>query len=338
VAASTPASLGDEDSPFPLAGEGPGARVGEVPPAAGAPPVHAAAPRARRRYRRRRVMVGDRTILTQGLPRRFWQDLYHLCMTISWPAMFAALAALFVTANAFFGLLYALQPGSIANLNPPGYLGAFFFSIETSATVGFGDMHPQTLWGHGVASVEIFVSVLSIALTTGVMFARFSTPRSRILFAQHAVVRPIDGLPTLMLRAANARQNVIVEASAHLRLLREEATSEGFRIRRIRDLALVRDQNPVFALSWTLMHVIDETSPLAGETHESLKAAQGLLILTLTGTDETTGQDVTARTVYQPNSLHWNHNFHDILGSDEEGNDLIDYTHFHDVVPLTPPG
>jgi inward rectifier potassium channel len=297
----------------------------------------AGAKRAKRRYRRRRVMVGDRPFLTQGLPRRFWQDLYHLCMTISWPAMFAALAALFTTANAFFGLLYALAPGCIANLNPPGYLGAFFFSIETSATVGFGDMHPQTLWGHGVASVEIFVSILSIALTTGVMFARFSAPRARILFAKHAVVRSIDGLPTLMLRAANARQNVIVEASAHLRLVREEATSEGIPIRRIRDLALVRDQNPVFVLSWTLMHAIDETSPLAGETHESLTAAQGLLILTMTGIDETTGQDVTARTAYQPHSLRWNHGFHDILGSDEDGNDLVDYTHFHDIVPLTPP-
>jgi inward rectifier potassium channel len=334
VAASTSASLGDEPSV-----SHPGVtRTEQGAEAAGAPPLaHKGAKRATRRYRRRRVMVGDRPVLTQGLPRRFWQDLYHLCMTISWPAMFAALAALFTTANAFFGLLYALAPGCIANLNPPGYLGAFFFSIETSATVGFGDMHPQTLWGHGVASVEIFVSILSIALTTGVMFARFSAPRARILFAKHAVVRPIDGLPTLMLRAANARQNVIVEASAHLRLVREETTSEGFRIRRIRDLALVRDQNPVFVLGWTLMHVIDETSPLAGETHESLTAAQGLLSLTLTGIDETTGQDVTARTIYQPHSLRWNHGFHDILGSDEDGNDLVDYTRFHDVVPLAPP-
>src|SRR4029077_8528113 len=147
-----------------------------------------AAKRAPRRQKRRLVLVGARPILTQGLPRRFWQDLYHMSMTISWPVLFGVLAVLFFTANGLFGLLYALGPGSIANLNPPGYLGAFFFSIETSATVGFGDMHPQTLYGHIIASIEIFVSVLSIALTTGVMFARFSRPRSRILFAQHAVV------------------------------------------------------------------------------------------------------------------------------------------------------
>jgi inward rectifier potassium channel len=312
--------------------EGASASVG------GAPVARRAGRRRSRRWRTERlVTVGsDRAVLTKGLPRRFWQDLYHLCMTISWAALIAALAALFVTANAFFGLLYALAPDSIANLNPPGFLGAFFFSIETSATVGFGDMHPQTLWGHGVASVEIFVSILSIALTTGVMFARFSAPRARILFAQHAVVRPIDGVPTLMMRAANARQNVIAEATAHLRLVREEVSSEGFKIRRIRDLALVREQSPVFVLSWTLMHVIDETSPLAGETHDTLTTAQALLVLSLVGIDETTGQDVTARVTYRPHALRWNHAFRDVLEVDEEGNDVVDFTRFHDVVPLAP--
>jgi inward rectifier potassium channel len=298
--------------------------------------LHPSAKRAQRRPKRRLVMLGGRQILSQGLPRRFWQDLYHLSMTVRWPALFGVLAALFVTANGFFGLLYALQPGSIANLNPPGFLGAFFFSIETSATVGFGDMHPQTLYGHTVASVEIFVSILSIALTTGVMFARFSRPRARILFAHHAVVSPFDGVPTMMLRAANARQNVIVEASAHLRLLRDEVSSEGVKIRRIRDLALVRDHTPLFALSWTLMHVIDETSPLAGETHQSLTEGDALLVLTLTGIDETTGQDVTARTSYPASQLRWDHSFRDILGTDEDGNDLIDYTFFHEIVPLAP--
>jgi inward rectifier potassium channel len=306
----------------------------------GAPVARRAGPRRRRRGRGtgRWVTVGSRPVFAKGLPRRFWQDLYHLCMTISWPALIAVLAALFVTVNGLFGLLYSLMPGSVANLNPPGFLGAFFFSIETSATVGFGDMHPQTIFGHTVASIEIFVSIISVALTTGVMFARFSRPRARILFARQTVVRPIDGVPTLMLRAANARQNVIAEASAHLRLVREEVSSEGFKIRRIRDLALVRYQNPVFVLGWTLMHVIDETSPLAGETHDSLAAAQGQLVLSLTGIDETTGQDVTARATYQPHALRWNHAFQDVLETDQEGDDVVDFTRFHDVVPLAPAG
>jgi inward rectifier potassium channel len=305
--------------------------------------AHGAAPdarsghaRRRRRPRRRQVTIGDRRVFTQGLPQHFWHDLYHLSMTIGWPTLFAVLAAFFFTLNLFFGSLYSLQPGSIANLNPPGFWGAFFFSIETSATVGFGDMHPQTMYAHAVASIEIFCSIVSIALITGVMFARFSRPRARVLFASSAVLRPLDGHPTLMLRAANARQNVIIEASAHVRLMRNEVSPEGVRIRRILDLPLVREHNPIFALGWTMMHIIDETSPLAGETHESLARAQAMLIVTLTGTDETTGQDLTARMLYPAHLLRWNHAFRDMVGTDEDGYDLIDYSHIHEVVPLPP--
>ena len=126
-----------------------------------------------------------------------------------------------------FGCLYDAVPGCIANLNPPGFLGAFFFSVETLATVGYGDMHPQTLYGHAVAMIEIFVGLMMLALITGLMFARFSRPRARFLFARYAVVRPIDGKLTLMFRAANARQNVVQEASAQLRMMRDEVTARG---------------------------------------------------------------------------------------------------------------
>jgi inward rectifier potassium channel len=311
-------------------------RAGTLAAADSAAPAAPSGNRAPRRPRRHHIWLGGRHFVTQGLPQRFWQDLYHLSMTVSWPMLFATLGAVFFTLNVLFALLYTLQPGSIANLNPPGFWGAFFFSVETSATVGFGDMHPQTMYGHAVASVEIFCSISSIALITGVMFARFSRPHARIEFARHAVIRPIDGQSTLMLRAANARQNVIIETSAHLRLIRTEVSSEGFRIRRILDLALAREHNPLFLLGWTLMHVIDETSPLAGETRESLAAADGALILTLTGIDETTGQELTARTVYPADSFRWNHAFRDMLGTDEDGNDLVDYELFHEVEPLPP--
>ena len=95
----------------------------------------------------RRLRFGDREVISLGMPRRFWQDLYHLSMTVSWPGLFAVLAAVYVVLNLSFGTLYASSPGCIANLNPPGFLGYFFFSVETSATVGYGDMHPQTVFG-----------------------------------------------------------------------------------------------------------------------------------------------------------------------------------------------
>jgi len=275
--------------------------------------------------------------MTYGLPIRPWQDLYHIFMTLSWPRLFGVYAGFFLLFNFAFAGLYNLQPADVANLNPAGYWGRFFFSVETLATVGYGDMHPQTVYAHVVASVEIFTGLMSLALITGMMFARFSRPTARILFARQAVIRPFDGKRTLMLRAANARQNVIMEASAQLRLIRDEQTAEGYRIRRIYDLPLRRSEQPVFLFGWSLMHVIDETSPLAGATFESLDAAKAFLLLTIGGIDETTGQMLMSRQEYRASSLRWNYTFADIFTAGEDGIDRFDYSKFHDVEPLDEP-
>jgi inward rectifier potassium channel len=277
---------------------------------------------------------GERPVLTYGLPRRPWQDLYHLFMTVSWPTLFASYAGFFALFNLIFAALYQLQPADIANLNPGGYWGRFFFSVETLATVGYGDMHPQTVYAHVIASIEIFTGMMSLALITGMMFARFSRPTARILFARHAVIRQFDGRLTLMLRAANARQNVIMEATAQLRLIRDEQTAEGYRIRRIYDLPLRRREQPLFLYGWSLMHVIDEGSPLSGASLESLKATKAFLLLTIGGIDETTGQTLMSRHQYHSTSLRWNHTFTDIFTTGEDGIDRFDYTKFHDVEPL----
>src|ERR1700719_1644769 len=231
------------------------------------------------------MRIGTREVSTEGIPRQIFQDLYHYCMTVTWPQLFGTFAAFFLCFDLLFGFLYHLIPGCIANLNPPGFAGAFFFSVETLATVGYGDMHPQTLYGHVVAMIEIFIGLMSLALITGIMFARFSRPRARFLFTKNAVVRPIDGKLTLLVRAANQRQNVVQDASAQLHMLRDEVTEEGFRIRRVIDLPLVRSQHPMFVLGWTIMHVIDDASPLKSETEESLHENAAAIILSVSGTD-----------------------------------------------------
>lgn len=265
------------------------------------------------------------------------QDLYHYFMTVSWPRVFGTIGALILVFDTLFGCLYDFVPGCIANLNPPGFLGSFFFSVETLATVGYGDMHPQTLYGHVVAMVELFVGLMMLALITGLMFARFSRPRARFLFSRLAVIRPIDGKLTLMFRAANARQNVVQEASANLRMMRDEVTEEGFHIRRITDLKLVRAEHPAFVLGWTIMHVIDDTSPLQAESAESLSASEAVFILSVSGTDETTGQVLMARGEYPYTAIRWNEAFLDILLEAEDGTLSIDYGRFDDVEPLVKP-
>jgi inward rectifier potassium channel len=297
-------------------------------------PAHPHLEHAGRKPAIRRVKVGGREIFTQGLSREVWHDLFHHFMTVSWPRLFGTLLAFFLAFDLLFGFLYHLVPGCIANLNPPGFAGAFFFSVETLATVGYGDMHPQTFYGHLVAMSEIFVGLMSLALITGIMFARFSRPRARFLFTRNAVVRPIDGKLTLVIRAANQRQNVVQNASAQLRMLRDEVTKEGFRIRRVIDLSLVRSQHPMFVLGWTIMHVIDDASPLRAETAESLHESDAALVLSVSGTDETTGQVLMARAEYSSADVRWNASFHDILEEAPDGTLHIDYAKFNEVEPF----
>ena len=290
-------------------------------------PVH-------RPHHARRVKIGQREILAEGIRRVVFQDLYHHFMTVGWPRLFATFAVFFLAFDTLFGYAYYLVPGCLANLNPPGFAGAFFFSVETLATVGYGDMHPQTVYGHTVAMIEIFVGLMSLAVITGLMFARFSRPRARFKFSKSMVVRPIDGRRTLILRAANLRLNVIQDASANLYMLRNEQTKEGFRIRRVVDLPLLRSLQPTFNLGWTLMHVLDESSALYGETTESLNASRATFVLNMSGIDESTGQTLTARAEYAHVDIHWNTTFRDIVVEDEKGLLHIDYAKFDDVEPF----
>jgi inward rectifier potassium channel len=287
--------------------------------------------------RRTRHAISGREFVTYGLQRLLLQDLYHLLMTISWPRLFLSLAGFFAVLNLLFAGLYEFEPNGVANVNPPGYWGLFFFSIETSGTLGYGDMHPQAVFTHILASVETFFGVSSFALMTGLMYARFSRPTARFLFARYAVIQPVDGRLTLVIRSANARANIVMEANAHLRLLRDERTLEGQSIRRLYDLRLLRDQHPIFLFGWNLMHVIDPNSPLAGASTASLEAMNALLLLTISGTDETTGQILMTRHAYRPSQLRWNYAFVDILTTDANDVDHFDYRHFHEVRPLDEP-
>jgi len=240
---------------------------------------------------------------------------------VRWPVFFVSLAVLFLLLNTTFAVLYMLGHAPIANQYPAGFGGAFFFSVETLATVGYGDMHPQTVYAHW------------IALATGLIFARFSRPHAKIMFARYAVIRPIDGRMTLMVRSANARQNVIAEARARLRILRQETSAEGFTLRKLYDLALVRDQHPIFKLGWTLMHVIDEGSPLFGECAETMKGRDTTLLLTLEGVDESTSQTMQARHRWGCEEIFWQYRFVDIM-SERDGVSHIDYSHFDEIMPL----
>jgi len=281
------------------------------------------------------VRIGTREMEMRGAPGGFWSDLYHRSMTVYWPIFFGSAAVIFIVLNAIFGFLYWLGDHPIANVadNLPLPLSLFYFSIETLATVGYGDMHPQTNYGHLVATVEIFTGMSFLAVMTGLIFARFSRPRARFVFAEHPVVGLHQGRPTLMIRVANARNNTISQATARLWLFLLEKTSEGTQLRRYYELELERQEHPMFTLSWTLFHVIDESSPLSGMAEADLAIADAALALNVSGVDDSSAQHLYARKLYAQEDILWRYRYRDITSISAQGRLLIDYGKFHDVLP-----
>ena len=278
---------------------------------------------------KRTIKLGGRNVVTYGLRTQFWQDIYYYAMTSSWPVFFAAIGVLFISLNLLFAAFFMMGDKAIGNMLPNNFLGAFFFSVETLATVGYGDMHPQTIYAHSVATAEIFIGMSGLALITGVMFARFSRPRSSIVFAEHPVSHQAGEHRILMIRMANARMNMISEASAKLRLIRNENSPSLGKFRKIHDLRLEREQHPMFVLGWSLIHIIDENSPLFGATTESLKSVNAALILSVEGVDETTNQNQRARQYYPCELIRWNHRYVDIFDENSEQTQHIHYSRFH---------
>ena len=285
----------------------------------------------------RTVRVGDTQILTHGRRHSRLLDPYHLVLTLTWPQFFAALVCVFLLVNLGFGTLYWLLPGSVANIREGAFLDYVFFSIETLATVGYGVMSPASLLGHLLASIEILLGMVGVALVTGLVFARFSRPRARILFSERAVVRDFEGKRVLMLRIANERHNRIVEATATLSLVRVEAGAGGESFVRIHDLRLLRQRTPVFALTWTLIHPIDEDSPLRGLDARQLAASRSRILVSVTGHDETMAASVYAGGDYEAEDLVFDGRFVDILSVTAQGQRVVDLTRFHEVEAL-PPG
>ena len=284
-----------------------------------------------------RLIARGRTdeILALGLHRPWFRDLYHFALRVSWWRFLLMSIVLYAAANALFALIYLIPGDAIANARPGSFADAFFFSIQTIATIGYGVMSPATFYGNLIVAIETAFGLIFFAVATGLVFARFSRPTARVLFSRVAVVAPHNGVLTLSFRAANLRHNQILQAEIGVVLLRDETTEEGEMIRRFYDLKLARHRSPVFAMTFTVMHAIDPDSPLHGATAATLEEQNAELIVTGTGIDETMAQPVHVRTSYLPHEIIWDHRFADLFGWTEDGRRIIDYRRFHDTVPLS---
>ncbi len=269
----------------------------------------------------------------KGIPSELRNDLYAYFMAGSWWRIFASAVVVYAFINLIFGALYLLDVEGVAGLSGMSYLEAFAFSVQTMSSIGYGAMYPTSSYAHLLVTAEAMIGVLAVALITGLVFAKAARPRSNVLFSDSLVISTRDGYPTLTFRVGNARGAEIVEATMRVSLLMDEVTPEGHQLRRLQDLELVRDSSPIFALSWTVMHRIDASSPLHGLRAETLGASMIAIIATMTGHDSTYAQTTHARMLYRAEDVRFGCRFVDVITTLPDGRMQVDFTRFHDTVP-----
>ena len=270
---------------------------------------------------------GDK-IEIAGLKSQFTSDVYSLLLRARWRTIILGYVLAIAVTNVLFAVLFWLI-GGVANAAPGSFRDAFFFSVQTLSTLGYGQMYPVSTGAEMGIWIESMISLLETTLVTGLVFAKFSRPIARVMFSEVAVISKVDGIDTLQFRAANARGNHIVDAQASLVLIRWEQTAEGKAVYRMHDLDLVRGRSQAFKNTWLVMHRITERSPLQGVTAESATALDLELAVTLMGTDGTTSQTIHASHSYTADELRFGERFLDMLQDLPEGRLRVDYANFN---------
>lgn len=270
-------------------------------------------------------------VIAVGRSRDGLRDMYARLLGASWKSMVAAMCSLYLSINFAFALLYCAIPDGLHGARPGSFEDAFFFSVQTLATIGYGGITPNGTLANLLVTLESMFGFAFYGVVTGLVFSKFSRPTARVIFSDKAIIGMHDGRMHFMLRLANERDNRIVDATAKLTLMRDEISIEGKSMRRFYDLPLVRREIPVLRLTWTLMHCIDESSPLYQMTPEKLSAAEAEILVSMQGLDETLSQTIHARHSYIADEIACNASFEDILHRREDYVLEVRYDRFHDL-------
>jgi inward rectifier potassium channel len=286
-----------------------------------------------RNHRTVRIANQDGKLVIEGMNKwyRHWRDPYHLLLTIPWLGFVAIVSTAYLILNTIFALAYLAGGDCLNGARTGSFSDAFFFSVQTLASIGYGAIHPKTFYANSIVTLEAIASLLLIAVVTGLAFARFSRPVAKVLFSNFIIITTDNLQPTLMFRVANERHNFILEATAQAYLIMDEQTAEGSFIRRIHELNLLRHRTPSLFLSWTIMHRIEPDSPLYGLTAADLLQRQANISVLVSGVDETVAYTINARHNYIPEEILFDHRFVDIIHKSENGDRYFDYSLFHDV-------
>lgn len=288
--------------------------------------------------RRLRLLNRDGSFNVDEYSRSPWMRLgsYHTLLSMSWLKFFSLLAAAYLAVNGIFGAAYlACGPNALrGDSGTSPALQAFFFSIHTFATIGYGNVAPHGLAANLVVTAESLVGLLGFAFAAGLVFSRFSRPIADILYSNTAVVAPYRGITAFEFRVVNRRENQLIELGAKVALSRFEADGDGLRQRRYYTLALERDRVSFFPLNWTVVHPIDDSSPLHGWTREMLVEAEGEFLVLLTAIDETFSQTVHSRSSYLAEEVEWGARFAPLVKPSPDGHLAVDWERFHRVEPV----
>ncbi len=263
-----------------------------------------------------------------------WRDLYHWLLTLNWPRFTAFLFGSYVVLNLFFAVFYCLGGDCVEGMPAGSFPSAFFFSVETLATVGYGHMYPASVYAHVVATVEIMVGMFGTAVMTGLIFVRFSRPAARLLFSRVLVLDTFDGQPALMLRVANERRQSMVRADFRLMLARHEPILEDPTLYRFHDLPLQINHMVIFPAAITIRHLIDARSPLHGVTPEALVKSGTRFMASVECVDKTIQSPVQNEHYYHARDVRFGERFVEIYSDEKDGPRQVDYSRLHDTEPV----
>ena len=263
------------------------------------------------------------------------RDAYHSILRMSWWSVLLTIASVFLGINAIFAVGYVVL-GGVSGAHPGSFPDAFFFSVQTMGTVGYGAMFPQSTGANVLVVAESVVGLILTALATGIVFTRFSQSTAQIVFSDRVCIAPVNGVPTLALRIGNDRASVIFEARVNVSIIRTERTEEGVVFYRLHDLELTRSRTPALQRSWTIMHAIEGGSIVAGATPESFLKDEIELVVTVVGTDDTSLQPVHARRRYEAHEIVWGARHADVLSELPDGRIQLDVTRFNVIVQTAP--
>ena len=287
------------------------------------------------RLKPREVPKRDYEIKVIGAQHLYFRDAYHAFLRVTWRAAIAGIVVIYLSLNALFAVAFMYSDG-VVNATHGSFVEAYYFSIQTMGTIGYGAMYPRGPVANGLVILESVLGLLITALVTGLVFAKFSHPTARLVFCQNAVISPMDGVPTLMVRVGNERSNQILDAQIRAVLMRTERTREGAMLYRMHDLVLTRERAPALTRAFMVMHPITLQSPLFGQTPESIRATEVEIHVSVMGLDDTSYQPVHAQCVYTEAAVLWGARLADILSEEENGNVILDLRRFHDTTPTLP--